>query len=56
MISSSPVLFSPGEFPAGAAIADPHRAPAHMSAETIDARMPASASAAHNTFFMYESP
>jgi hypothetical protein len=37
-------------------MADPLKAAAHTSAATIDARIPARASAAHNTFFMSESP
>jgi hypothetical protein len=56
MISSNPALFSAGVLPAGAALADPLKVAAHRSAETIDARIPARASVAHNTCFMSESP
>jgi hypothetical protein len=55
-ISSNPELFSAGELLAGAAETGTLKAAAHRSAETIDARNLTSASAAHNTGFMYESP
>jgi hypothetical protein len=55
MISSNPV-FSAGALPAGAANAEPLRVMAHRSAGTIDARIPARASAAHNILFMSDSP
>jgi hypothetical protein len=41
---------------AGAANAGPLRAVAQKSADTINARVLSSASAAHNTFLMFVSP
>jgi hypothetical protein len=56
MISSNPVFCSVGVLPAGAVQAAALQVVAHNSAAIIDPRIPARASAAHNTCFMTESP
>src|SRR5450755_2192234 len=56
MISSNPVLLSPGVLLGVAAKAGGAKAAAHSSAAAMDARNRPHASAAHNIFFMTNLP